>query len=83
MLKQIYKKLDNIEKKVNVLLKDKQVREEELVNRKLDMIDAEIALGKRKLLRVADIKDGKDEWRKYAMKHALENWDDADELIKY
>jgi hypothetical protein len=25
----------------------------------------------------------KDAWREYALKHALENWDDADELIKY
>jgi len=25
----------------------------------------------------------KDEWRKYALKHALEDWDEADELINY
>lgn len=25
----------------------------------------------------------KDGWRDYALKHALENWDDADELINY
>ncbi|MEW6295267.1 MAG: hypothetical protein AB1467_03140 [Candidatus Diapherotrites archaeon] len=24
-----------------------------------------------------------DSWRKYALKHALENWDEADELIRY
>lgn len=84
MLKQIYKKLDNIEKKVNVLIsKDRHSKEEELVTKKLDRIDKEIAQGKRKLFRATDIKDGKDEWRKYAMKHALENWDDADDLIKY
>jgi len=25
----------------------------------------------------------KDPWRKYALKHALEDWDEADELIEY
>ena len=52
MLKQIYKKLDNIEKKVNVLLKDKQSDEERLINRKLDRIDKDAKNGKRKTLNV-------------------------------
>ncbi|HZX20380.1 MAG TPA: hypothetical protein VFF13_05185 [archaeon] len=25
----------------------------------------------------------KDSWRKYALKHALEDWDEADDLIDY
>lgn len=25
----------------------------------------------------------KSEWKKYSLKHALEDWDEADELIKY
>ena len=25
----------------------------------------------------------KDPWKMYALKHALEDWDDADELIEY
>lgn len=25
----------------------------------------------------------KDEWKASALKHALENWDDADELVRY
>jgi len=25
----------------------------------------------------------KDGWKEYALKHALENWDDADKLIEY
>ena len=30
-----------------------------------------------------EIAPQEDPWRKYALKHALENWDDADKLIKY
>jgi len=30
-----------------------------------------------------ELETKKDSWKEYALKHALENWDDADELIKY
>ncbi|MCR4335685.1 MAG: hypothetical protein NUV57_04060 [archaeon] len=33
--------------------------------------------------KAALLESEKDEWRKYALKHALEDWDDADELIDY
>lgn len=30
-----------------------------------------------------ELEEEKDAWRKYALKHALEDWDGADELINY
>ena len=30
-----------------------------------------------------EIESKKDDWRSYALRHALEEWDDADELIHY
>ena len=33
--------------------------------------------------KVREIAPQKDSWRKYALKHALDNWDEADELIEY
>lgn len=33
--------------------------------------------------KAAIIETERDSWRKYALKHALEDWDDADELIEY
>ncbi|MBI5553393.1 MAG: hypothetical protein HY917_01495 [Candidatus Diapherotrites archaeon] len=33
--------------------------------------------------KLSELENEKDEWRKYALKHALKNWDEADELIRY
>ena len=33
--------------------------------------------------KVALVESEKDAWRKYALKHAVEDWDEADELIEY
>lgn len=30
-----------------------------------------------------ELEEEKNAWRKYALKHALEDWDDADELVNY
>lgn len=41
-------------------------------------------VARRAIMRKAkEVKSKKDPWREYALRHALENWDAADELIKY